>query len=327
MAEPRRGLPRQQAPAPTAAPVAAEPAKPPEPPRRRRVRTPVIVIAAIVVLAALAVLPTREFLLHSDAGRTFLAHYPGAVPLPGWAPVGLPAWLGWQHFANAFFLVLLVKTGWLVRTTKRPAAMWAPKRAKTGRRISIELWTHLALDALWIANGVIFLVLLFATGQFVRIVPYSWELFPNAVSAGLQYLGLHWPNEDGWVAYNALQVLTYFITVFIAAPVAAATGIRMSPLWPKKATRLSAAYPVELARALHFPVMIYFVAFVVVHVTLVLSTGVLRNLNHMFAAHDTDDWWGFSVFLIAVAAIVGGWLLVRPFVMKQAGALFGKLGR
>ena len=123
-------------------------------------------------------------------------------------------------------------------------------------------------------------------------MPTSWDIIPNALSAGLQYLSLNWPTEHGWVNYNALQVLTYFVTVFIAAPLAIITGLRMSGAWPKKAVALNKAYPMELARALHFPVMIYFVAFTVVHVALVLATGALRNLNHMYAANDSAGFTG-----------------------------------
>ncbi len=112
------------------------------------------------------------------------------------------------------------------------------------------------------------------------MVPTSWEVFPNALSAALQYLSLDWPTENGWVNYNSLQVLAYFTTIFLAAPLAAATGFRMSGAWPSKAEKLSRAYPIEVARAIHLPVMFYFVAFIVVHVALVFSTGALRNLNH-----------------------------------------------
>ncbi|MFP3802940.1 oxidoreductase, partial [Paraburkholderia sp. SIMBA_027] len=69
-------------------------------------------------------------------------------------------------------------------------------------------------------NGLIFIVLLFATGQWLRIVPTNWDVFPNALSAGLQYASLNWPLENGWNNYNRLQLLTYFLTVFIAAPLA-----------------------------------------------------------------------------------------------------------
>jgi hypothetical protein len=36
-----------------------------------------------------------------------------------------------------------------------------------------------------------------------------------------------------------------------------------------------------VAWAVHLPVMLYFVGFILVHVTLAMATGALRNLNHM----------------------------------------------
>jgi hypothetical protein len=159
-------------------------------------------------------------------------------------------------------------------------------------------------------------------------VPYNWQIFPNALSALLQYVSLSWPVEDGWVNYNSLQVLTYFVTIFIAAPLAAVSGYRMSPLWPSKAQRLSTMYPLALARKIHFPTMLYFVLFVIVHVVLVLATGALRNLNHMFwGSDDPGDWIGFTMFMLGIAAIVVGWLTVRPLIMQRVGAAFGKVGR
>ena len=46
-----------------------------------------------------------------------------------------------------------------------------------GLRHSIGLarWWHLGVDVLWLLNGVVFYVLLFATGQWRRLVPTSWE--------------------------------------------------------------------------------------------------------------------------------------------------------
>jgi hypothetical protein len=41
-----------------------------------------------------------------------------------------------------------------------------------------------------LVNGLIFVVLLFASGRWMRIVPTSWEAFPNALSALLQYITL-----------------------------------------------------------------------------------------------------------------------------------------
>ena len=276
----------------------------------------VVAAAGIIVLAARGVTT-----LPGVPG--FLERYPGSYELPDSAPVGFPVWANWVHYLNFFFMVLIVRTGLQVRYQKNPPAYWTPTRG--GKKISINLWLHTGIDLLWLANGVVFVVLLFASGHWVRIVPTSWEVFPNAASAMLQYLTLDWPTEHGWVNYNSLQQLMYFVVVFVAAPLAAITGLRMSEWWPKDAERLNRVFPAPVARALHFPTMLFFVLFVIVHVTLVFATGALRNLNHMFAASDTVSWEGFAWFagglVVAVAAVVAA----RPLVIAPIASLVGKV--
>lgn len=285
-----------------------------------------IVLLAIVVLIA-------RWLVSLDGVVSWMHQYPGRAELPANTPVGFPPWLGWQHYLNLFFLVLIVRSGWRVRTVKRPPAHWM--RNNTGLirtkgkpfKISLDLWFHLSLDVLWVVNGIIFMVLLFATGQYKRIVPASWDVFPNAASAALQYASLNWPAEQGWVNYNALQLLAYFSIVFIAAPIAIITGLRMSAAWPRNATTLNKIYPVELARLLHFPTMIYFVAFTVVHVALVFATGFRNNLNHMFASNNSAGWGGFIIFAISIVVIVGFCFLAQPIFLRPVAALTGKVSK
>ncbi|MGU3646601.1 cytochrome b/b6 domain-containing protein, partial [Microbacterium sp. C23T] len=286
--------------------------------------------AGLLYAAGMAVFAVR-WLLSTQWGVDFLAAYPGEYHLPEGAPVGVPAWLGWQHFFNVFLMVLIIRTGLQVRTEKRPTVFWSP-RSNGRRKMSLNLWFHQSLDILWIVNGVIFVVLLFVTGQWMKIVPTSWEVFPNAISAGLQYVSLDWPTENGWVNYNSLQQLAYFATVFLAAPLAIATGVRMSHVWPKNAAGLNKAYPVEWARAVHFPVMLYFVVFIAVHVFLVFATGALRNLNHMYAAKGSvdpnayaDNWTGFWFFALSLAVIAIAWVAARPLVLAPIARLFGKV--
>ncbi|XAS66240.1 cytochrome b/b6 domain-containing protein [Micrococcaceae bacterium Sec5.7] len=286
-----------------------------------------------VLMALLLVVLLAKWITGLSGVSSFMADYPGHSELPAGAPVGFPAWLGWQHFLNGFFLLLIIRTGWQVRTTTRPSGHWTRNnkgliKTKTPpTKITLELWFHLTLDALWILNGVVFAILLFATGQWVRIIPTSWDVFPNAISAGLQYASLNWPTENGWVNYNALQLLTYFATVYVAAPLAFVTGLRMSSAWPKKAATLNRLYPVEAARAVHFPVMIYFVAFIVVHVFLVLATGALRNLNHMYGGSDDISWVGFWIFAASIAVMVAAWFLARPLFLRPVASLMGKVSR
>ncbi|MGF9663230.1 hypothetical protein AAIH25_15350 [Arthrobacter crystallopoietes] len=302
-------------------------------PSGKRPTAKALAVAAAVVVCLLALVLLAKWLRTLPGVLEYLVQYPGHSELPEAAPTGLPGWLGWQHFLNAFFLLLIIRSGWLVRTTVRPKEHWT--RNNTGlirtkgkpAKISLNLWFHLTLDALWVLNGVVFIVLLFATGHWVRIVPTGWDVVPNAFSAALQYASLDWPTENGWVNYNALQLLAYFTTVFIAAPLALLTGLRMSSAWPKNAAKLNRIYPVEMARAVHLPVMLYFVLFVVVHVFLVLATGALRNLNHMYAARDDGGWLGFWLFAASLAVMVAAWFLARPLFLRPVANLMGKVIR
>lgn len=292
-------------------------------------RALVWLVCALVVIGVVVLL--ARLLRATPAVQDFLESYPGGTHPPAGTPEGFPGWLRWTHFLNFFFMVLIVRSGLRVRTVQRPAAFWTPKRRGRGKtppkKISLDLWFHQSIDVLWLANGLVFVVLLFASGQWARIVPTSWDVFPNALSAGLQYASLDWPLEDGWVSYNALQVLAYFVTVFIAAPLAALSGWRMSGLFPSKATGLGTVLKLQWARAVHFPVMLYFVIFVIVHVVLVLSTGALRNLNHMFLGVNAGGWAGFWIFVIGLAVTIGVMEAARPVVLRPIASLMGKVSR
>lgn len=275
-----------------------------------------IVAAGIIVLAARGVTTLPGV-------PEFLERYPGEYHLPEFVDPGFPAWARWTHFLNIFFIVLIIRSGLQVRHQQKPPAFYTPK--KGGKKVSINLWLHTSLDLLWLANGVVFVVLLFISGHWARIVPTSWEVFPNAVSAMLQYMTLEWPAENAWVNYNSLQQLMYFIVIFIAAPLAAITGVRMSEWWPKDATKLNKFYPAPLARAIHFPTMIFFVVFVLIHVFLVFTTGILQNLNHMFAGTHADNWVGFIWFVVSLAVVVGGWFAARPMLLAPIANMFGRV--
>lgn len=291
-----------------------------------------VIVGGIGLLgaAAMAVLFVR-WLLSLSGMQEFLQTYPGEYHLPEGAPVGFPGWLGWQHFFNVFLMVLIIRSGLSVRNDKRPTAFWTA-RGNAKSKISLTLWFHQSLDILWLVNGIVFVILLFVTGQWMRVIPTSWEVFPNALSATLQYVSLDWPTENGWVNYNSLQQLAYGATIFIAAPLAAITGVRMSGIWPKNAAKLNEAYPVEWARALHFPVMLYFVVFIAIHVFLVFATGALRNLNHMYAAQGSadpnayaDNWTGFWFLVASLVVIAAAWVAARPMVLAPIAKLFGNV--
>ena len=283
--------------------------------------------------------------------QRFIRRYPGTdVASPPAGTVGFPAWVDLQHFLNLFFMIFIIRAGvqilsdhprlyWTRHSTpgrdwfriQRPVPedpLWTAKQDSIslpgqvglpGLRHSIGLarWWHLSVDALWLLNGVVFYVLLFATGRWQRLVPTSWDVFPNALSTLVQYLSLNWPAEHGWVAYNGLQLIAYFVTVFIAAPLALITGLGMSPALSTRFKRISKVFSIQTARSLHFLVLVWFLIFIVLHVTFVFTTGLLVNLNHIYAGRTDDSWIGFGVFAASMVVVVAGWVAATPFTIRH----------
>jgi thiosulfate reductase cytochrome b subunit len=188
-----------------------------------------------------------------------------------------------------------------------------------GLRHSIGLarWWHLGADVLWLVNGLVFYVLLFASGEWRRLVPTSWHVFADAGSVLIQYLSLDWPADNGWAAYNGLQILAYFITVFVAAPLALITGLGMSPALSTRFKRVSKLLSIQVARSLHFLVLCWFLLFIVIHVTLVVTTGVLRNLDHIYAGGDTGGWLGFWMFAASMIVVAIAWVAATPVTLRH----------
>lgn len=285
------------------------------------------------------------------AVQQFITTNPGTVVTPAAvADAGFPAWLSVQHFFNLFLMIFIVRAGiqilsdhprlyWTRHSTpgkdwfrmQKPVPeepLWTAKQDSIslpsqvglpGLRHSIGLarWWHLGADSLFLLNGLVFYVLLFSTGQWRRIVPTSWSVLPNAVSVLIQYLSLQWPVEYGWVAYNSLQLLAYFVTVFVAAPLALLTGLGMSPALSTRLRRVSKVLSIQTARSLHFLAFVWFLVFIVIHVTLVFTTGLLNNLNHMYALRDDSSWIGFAVFSATMVVCIVAWVAATPFTLRH----------
>jgi hypothetical protein len=47
------------------------------------------------------------------------------------------------------------------------------------------------------------------------------------------------------------------------------------------------------------------------HTTLVFTTSLLRNLNHIYASRDDSSWIGFGVFAISMVIVAVGWVWPR----------------
>jgi thiosulfate reductase cytochrome b subunit len=286
---------------------------------------------AVVVAAAVVVVVVARLIRLAPAGAAFVAAYPGAAPLPAGAPVGFPAWLAWQHGLNALFLLFTVRSGWRLHRAERPTVFWTRRndgRIRTANppvRIALDLWSHYVGDTLWALNGAVFVVLLLTTGQWLRIVPTDWAIVPEAVSAGLQYASLDWPTTDGWIDYNALQALSYFAVVFLAGPLAVLTGLRLAPGFAARLRFLDRALPLRATKRIHWWTMVFLVAFTAVHVFLVLATGAVRNLNHLYALRDDTSWAGAAVFAASLVLMASAAAALRFPQVRHAAAATGTL--
>jgi DMSO/TMAO reductase YedYZ molybdopterin-dependent catalytic subunit/thiosulfate reductase cytochrome b subunit len=314
------------------------------------------VVPLILILLVPAVI-IAQHLRTMPAVQAFIAHYPGDTSSRA-VYSGFPLWLRILHFLNLFFMMFIIRAGiqiladhprlyWNRNST--PGTEWfrfqhaVPQdRAWTSKDDSVSLpkwlgipgirhsvglarWWHFSFDLLWVINGIIFYVLLFSSDQWQRVVPTDWSVFPNALSTALQYLSLRFPVDHTWTNYNGLQQLTYFITIFIAAPLAAATGLMQGPAFSNKLGWLAKIINRQVARTIHFLVLSWFLFFICVHVSLVFANGVRQNLNHMFAGVDNASWQGFWIFMFVLVIVATAWLLASPFTLKHS-RLVQKIG-
>lgn len=118
--------------------------------------------------------------------------------------------------------------------------------------IGLARWWHFSVNMLWTLNGIAVYVLLFSTDQWHRIVPTTWEVFPNAASTALQYLSLDFPVDHSWTHYNSLQQVFYFTTVFVVAPISIVTGFMQSPALSNHLGWFGRMLNRQRARSIHF---------------------------------------------------------------------------
>ena len=182
--------------------------------------------------------------------------------------------------------------------------------------IGLARWWHFTFDLLWLINGVVFMVLLFSTDQWKRLVPTSFDVFPNALSTALQYLSLQLPQNAGFSTYNALQLLAYFITVFIAAPLALVTGLLQAPAIAGRFRTSTGLLNRQVARTVHFGVLVWMLIFILVHTLMVFVTGFVGNVNHITLGTDTNSYRGVALYAAWMAVVIAFWLAASPLTIK-----------
>ncbi len=132
------------------------------------------------------------------------------------------------------------------------------------------------------------------------LLPSGRELRGTGRSV-VDHLLFRHPQGEAARRYNVLQKISYGLVIFVLLPLTLLTGLTMSP-W------INAAFPALLtffdgrqsARTIHFIVAFSLVAFTLIHVFMVVVTGLWNNLRSMLTgryaikhasgeSHDTQD--------------------------------------
>jgi sulfoxide reductase catalytic subunit YedY len=247
--------------------------------------------------------------------------------------VDFPVWIRATHWINVLFIGLLIRAGiqilgayprlywndhcvpgkeWLKFTRRRlePGGDWTsieqeiyvtPWLAQPGaENLSAGRHYHFFGVQFWVLNGLIYVVGLFASGEWRRLVPTSWSIFPNAWHDLVTYVTFQTPPLSEFHPFDPLQQLTYFAVVFILAPLMILTGLAQSPAVVASQPWLPGIFGGRQgARSIHFLGMCAFAAFILLHLAMVIHSRLGRNLSEMIFG--TPNGNGTEALFIAIA--------------------------
>jgi methionine sulfoxide reductase catalytic subunit len=249
--------------------------------------------------------------------------------------IDFPSWLRFAHFINLIFITLLIRSGieilsalpklyfnddatpgseWIKFTRKKMPKdkLWISLDEEESFSSWIALPGHKNLGLgrhwhffsmiFWFANGVAYYILLFTSGEWIRLIPTSWDIFPQAVKDAMIYATLHFPPQGD--PYNPLQQLTYFGVVFLLGPFMIATGAAMSPAIAARFPRYQKIFRGrQVARSLHFLGMVAFILFIIVHIIMVSVERFPENMGNIILGNEEGISLGIAIGLFALLVV------------------------
>ncbi|HEV2653333.1 MAG TPA: cytochrome b/b6 domain-containing protein, partial [Ktedonobacteraceae bacterium] len=253
------------------------------------------------------------------------------------ASLEFPLWIRITHYINLLFIGLLIRSGiqiagahprlywndgcdpdsaWLRLTRKKvhkdtlytsmdDEEAVSPLLALPGKdNLGLGRHWHFFAVIFWLLNGLVYVVLLFATGEWSRLLPTSWSIVPRAWATLLTYLSFHIPAASDFRPFDPLQQLAYAGVVFLLAPFMLLTGAAMSP-------SIEARFPWyiklfggrQAARSLHFLSLIAFVLFIIVHTALVVIVHFQDNIRNIVLGSQQAD-FGLALTIAIIALVI-----------------------
>jgi thiosulfate reductase cytochrome b subunit len=139
---------------------------------------------------------------------------------------------------------------------------------------------HFSFAWALVLNGAVYLGDLLLRGGVRRLWPNVSDLksIPHAI---VEHARLRFPKGDAALSYNVLQKLAYLAAI-AASPLLILAGLTMSPAMDSVFPGLLDAFGGrQSARTIHFLLASFLVAFVVVHLAMVVLSGVVNNVVSM----------------------------------------------
>ncbi len=149
-----------------------------------------------------------------------------------------PVWIRATHWINVLFIGFLIRAGiqilgayprlylndhctpgteWIKFTKKEIPASgpWTALQQEEevtawiaqpgGNSLGLGRHWHFFAATFWILNGLVYIVLLFVTGDWGRLVPTSWSIFPGAWHTFVTYITLGKPPASAFHPFDPLQ--------------------------------------------------------------------------------------------------------------------------
>ena len=166
----------------------------------------------------------------------------------------------------------------------RPFPSWATIPS-TYNLAAARIW-HFAFA--WVlVTGLIAFLLISLWNRHVQhdLAPTRDELAPSHLWHDIkEHARLHFPTGDAALRYNTLQKISYVAVIFVLLPLIILTGLTMSP-------SMDAAWPWLLdlfggrqsARSIHFICAAAILAFIIVHLVMVLLAGPINEIWSMIS--------------------------------------------
>ncbi|HEY5225149.1 MAG TPA: cytochrome b/b6 domain-containing protein [Methylovirgula sp.] len=146
---------------------------------------------------------------------------------------------------------------------------------------------HFFFAWLLVINGFFYLVSGFVSRHFARDLWPSWADIRHIPRSVWDHARLRFPHHRD---YNVLQKLAYLSAGLLALPLMVLTGLTMSPAFNAACPWLLELFGGrQSARTIHFITAMALVLFVVVHIVMVLISGVFNNLRSMITGRYVVD--------------------------------------